>query len=50
MILIHSGWEARGEDGPSVRDNYDKGWDYVLGGYRDKGQKEVLAEYLPDQV
>ncbi len=33
MILIHSGWEARGDDGLSVRDNYDSGWDYVLEKY-----------------
>jgi DNA-binding transcriptional ArsR family regulator len=35
MLLVHSGWEARGEDGPTVRENYNKGWDYVLGQYRD---------------
>lgn len=35
MILIHSGWEARGEDAGVVRNNYDKGWDFVLGEYAD---------------
>jgi DNA-binding transcriptional ArsR family regulator len=35
MILIHTGWEARGEAGPSVRENYDAGWDFVLGKYTD---------------
>ena len=35
MLLVHSGWEARGDDGPTVRENYNTGWDYVLGKYRD---------------
>lgn len=31
VILIHDGWEARGVNGPATRDNYDAGWDHVLG-------------------
>lgn len=33
MILLHTGWEARGETAPGIRDNYDSGWDYVLEKY-----------------
>jgi hypothetical protein len=33
MILIHTGWEARGEIAAEVRDQYDSGWDLVLGSY-----------------
>lgn len=32
VVLTHSGWDAAG-DGASVRDDYDTGWDYVLGCY-----------------
>jgi len=28
--LVHSGWEAQGDDGASNRDQYNSGWDYVL--------------------
>ncbi len=28
--LVHSGWEAQGEDGASNREQYNSGWDYVL--------------------
>ena len=33
MILVHTGWEARGDIAQTVRDNYDKGWDHVLDRY-----------------
>lgn len=33
MILVHTGWESRGDDARTVRGNYDKGWDHVLGRY-----------------
>lgn len=31
VTLIHSGWEVWGAEAQSKRDNYDKGWDFVLG-------------------
>lgn len=31
VTLIHDGWAARGEDWKKMRDNYDTGWDLVLG-------------------
>ncbi|MDQ3425842.1 MAG: SRPBCC domain-containing protein [Actinomycetota bacterium] len=31
--LEHRGWEAVEEDGSAKRDNYDTGWDHVLGLY-----------------
>lgn len=30
LELVHSGWEAWGEDGPSRRAQYDGGWEVVL--------------------
>jgi DNA-binding transcriptional ArsR family regulator len=30
VTLVHDGWEARGADWQSMRDNYDSGWDHVL--------------------
>lgn len=35
MILIHTGWEIRGEDAAEIRDSYESGWDTVLAGYSD---------------
>jgi len=29
--LEHRGWEALGDDGAAKRDDYDTGWDFVLG-------------------
>ena len=34
--LEHRGWEAVEEDGSAKRDNYDTGWDHVLGLYEDR--------------
>jgi uncharacterized protein YndB with AHSA1/START domain len=31
VTLVHDGWEARGEGAREMRDNYDTGWDLVLG-------------------
>jgi hypothetical protein len=31
--LEHRGWEAIAEDAPAKRENYDTGWDHVLGVY-----------------
>jgi DNA-binding transcriptional ArsR family regulator len=31
VTLVHDGWEARGADWQEMRDNYDSGWDFVLG-------------------
>ena len=31
VTLVHDGWEARGPSGPALRDEYDTGWDVVLG-------------------
>ena len=31
--LEHRGWEGLGEGGATKRDNYDTGWDHVLGFY-----------------
>jgi len=33
LRLVHSGWEKLGEEARVERDNYDPGWDYVLGRY-----------------
>lgn len=30
ITLVHSGWEARGDDARRVRDGYESGWDVVL--------------------
>lgn len=30
VTLVHDGWDARGPNGPEVRDDYDTGWDVVL--------------------
>ena len=29
--LIHRGWDALGKDGAASRENYNGGWDKVLG-------------------
>lgn len=34
--LEHRGWERLGEGGTPKRDNYDTGWDFVLGRYVDR--------------
>jgi uncharacterized protein YndB with AHSA1/START domain len=34
--LEHRGWEELGESGVTKRDNYDSGWDFVLGKYVDR--------------
>lgn len=34
IVLVHSGWEALGERGAEVRDDYEKGWRTVLGELR----------------
>jgi hypothetical protein len=34
--LEHRGWEAIAEDAEAKRDNYDTGWDQVLGVYADR--------------
>lgn len=31
--LVHSGWEVLGDAAAATRDNYDGGWDAVLGEY-----------------
>lgn len=31
--LVHTGWETLGDEGPSKRNGYDTGWDYVLAKY-----------------
>ncbi|MEP4199096.1 MAG: SRPBCC domain-containing protein [Aliishimia sp.] len=31
VTLTHSGWEIWGEDADAKRENYDSGWDFVLG-------------------
>ena len=31
VTLVHDGWEARGEDAVTMWENYDTGWDVVLG-------------------
>jgi DNA-binding transcriptional ArsR family regulator len=31
VTLVHDGWEMRGVNGLEMRDNYDTGWDHVLG-------------------
>lgn len=42
VTLIHDGWEARGEDAITVWENYDSGWDVVLG--KVPGSSPVMAE------
>jgi len=41
VTLVHDGWEARGADWKQMRDNYDTGWDHVLG--RIPGSMPVAA-------
>ena len=31
VTLTHSGWEVWAEEAAAKRENYDKGWDFVLG-------------------
>jgi len=31
VTLVHGGWEARGDEASDRRDDYDRGWDVVLG-------------------
>jgi len=33
VTLVHTGWEVRGDDAKTIRDNYDSGWDLVLAPY-----------------
>lgn len=33
MILIHTGWEVRGEDAAEIREGYENGWETVLAVY-----------------
>ncbi|MBN8510925.1 MAG: SRPBCC domain-containing protein [Burkholderiales bacterium] len=33
VSVRHGGWEARGANAAELRDNYDRGWVYVLGCY-----------------
>ncbi|MBM4203159.1 MAG: hypothetical protein FJ194_03285 [Gammaproteobacteria bacterium] len=33
LTLTHDGWEARGEQGPQIRNNYEGGWVEVLKGF-----------------
>jgi DNA-binding transcriptional ArsR family regulator len=33
VTLVHSGWEVRGDDAKTIRNNYDSGWDLVLAPY-----------------
>lgn len=33
--LVHSGWETFGEGAREMRDEYDRGWTFVLGRYAD---------------
>ena len=33
VTLVHSGWEARGDNAQEIRDNYESGWDIVLAPY-----------------
>lgn len=35
LHLVHRGWDALGDRGAEVRDDYDGGWDTVLGRYAD---------------
>ena len=30
LLLLHDGWEARGDDAPLVREGYREGWTSVL--------------------
>ena len=34
--LEHRGWELLADGGPAKRENYDTGWDFVLGKYVDR--------------
>ena len=33
VVLTHAGWERFGSEAPSLRTNYDTGWDHVLAPY-----------------
>lgn len=33
VVLTHRGWDALGEKGPEMREEYVDGWDFVLGRY-----------------
>ncbi len=35
LRLVHDGWEHWGDEGAERRDQYDEGWDHVLGQYVD---------------
>lgn len=41
MILIHTGWEIRGDEAEQVRDGYDTGWDIVLEAYADSVSEQT---------
>lgn len=44
LDLIHRGWEILGEDAQKRRDNYDTGWDYVLGLYLTQTGKDPVKQ------
>lgn len=31
LLLVHDGWQVRGDDAPQVRESYREGWETVLG-------------------
>lgn len=37
VTLVHSGWEALGEEGPKARGSYNEGWNGVLAAYSAAG-------------
>jgi hypothetical protein len=39
--LVHAGWEALGENAGASWENYDTGWDYVLGKYIARSEQEA---------
>jgi len=43
VTLVHTGWEALGEDAPGTRARYDTGWERVLGDYIRAGAQTSVA-------
>lgn len=41
MILIHTGWEIRGDDAAEIREGYESGWEVVLAEYEDSVPTEA---------
>jgi uncharacterized protein YndB with AHSA1/START domain len=41
VTLIHKGWELLGEQALKTREDYDSGWDYVLGKYTEYTSLQV---------